>query len=119
MKKNKITVFNGCVDSHLEDLDYFENLIQKHYQKFTYGYNILSDIDIFEKISKIDCIFEDKMIKFIAKFKKKITKKDSALIDESVDSAYNCKKFNADVDVNDSILTIHISKDPNYIDTTD
>lgn len=117
MKKNKITVFNDCVDSHPEELDYFENLITKHYQKFTYGYNILQEVDLFDKISKVDCIFEDKKIRFVAKFKKNITKKDAERINDASTVAYNHKKFTADISIDGVNLEFNITKNPKYKDT--
>lgn len=119
MKKNKLTVFNGCVDSHLEDLDYFETLITKHYQKFSYGYNIINDVDLLDKIKKIDCIFENKKIKFIAIFKRNITKKDSSLIDECSHTAYNCDKYVAAISVDGPVLELHITRNSNYKDIMD
>lgn len=74
MKRNRITVFNKAVDKHLEDLSYFEDLLTKHYLKFSYGYNIIATDSVIELVDDIECVLKDKSIAFILTFSKKVTK---------------------------------------------
>jgi hypothetical protein len=111
MKQNRITVFNCVIDKRIEDCSFFEDLLDNHYHKFSYGYNIVAQENLLEKVKDIECDIYDKKLKFIITFKKSITKKIMKLIDESRESVYGSERFDADVDFSaDNIVTLRIYK---------
>lgn len=55
MIKNRIVVFNRLTDSELADCSMFEELLENHYHKFVYFYEIISESDIIENIETISC----------------------------------------------------------------
>ena len=109
MKQNRITVFNCVIDKNLEDCSFFEDLLDNHYQKFSFGYNIFAKENLIEKIKDVECEIHDKKLKFIITFKKSITKKIMKLIDESRSIAYGCEMFDTDIDYkSDDVLMLRI-----------
>jgi hypothetical protein len=59
MEKNRIQVFNKALDKHLNDLAYFEDLIENHYLKFAYVYNIISADEIIKLVDDVECVLGD------------------------------------------------------------
>jgi hypothetical protein len=110
MKQNRITVFNCVIDKRLEDCSFFEDLLDNHYQKFSFGYNIVARDNLLEKIKDIECDISDKNLKFIITFKKSITKKIMKLIEESCDNAHGSQKFIAEPDFDGEIAKLRIYK---------
>lgn len=108
MKQNRITVFNCVVDKRLEDCSFFEDLLDNHYQKFSFGYNIVARDNLLDKIKDIECDISDKNLKFIITFKKSITKKIMKLIEESSTSVYGSEKFDAESDCADNVIKLRI-----------
>ena len=109
MKQNRITVFNCVIDKRLEDCDFFEDLLDNHYYKFSYGYNIFSKDNLLEKIKDVECEIHDNKLKFIISFKKSITKKIIKIVDERRLDVYGSERFDADVDcTSDTTMVLHI-----------
>ena len=48
MVKDRIVVFNRLTDHTIADCSIFEELLENHYQKFVYFYNIIENNDIIE-----------------------------------------------------------------------
>jgi hypothetical protein len=65
MEKNRIQVFNKTLDKHLNDLAYFEDLINNHYLKFAFGYNIISADEIIKLIDDVECILGEDNLTFM------------------------------------------------------
>ena len=106
MKQNRITVFNCIIDKRIEDCDFFENLLDNHYQKFSYGYDIVAKDKLLEKIKDVECeILNDTTLKFVISFKKSVTKKIFKQICESSTCAYGSECYAVDIESNgDNIL---------------
>ena len=94
MQKNRIVVFNRVIDKKLEDCSFFEDLLENHYRKFTYGYNIIALGDLIDNIRDIECECMESELKFIISLRKKATKKFKKAFEDNIDAIYNSKKFN-------------------------
>ncbi|MBF1107113.1 MAG: hypothetical protein HXL57_01230 [Solobacterium sp.] len=56
MVKDRIVVFNRLTDHTIADCSIFEELLENHYQKFVYFYNIIENNDIIEYVDDVYCI---------------------------------------------------------------
>ena len=110
MEKNRIVVFNRITDNHLQNVEFFEDLLENHYKKFTYGYNIISSGDIIDTIDDIECECEDKQLTFLIKFEKKVTKDILVLVTAASEVVFGSQKFNANCEISGKTLTMVITK---------
>lgn len=69
-KKSMVEVFKQLTHDELTDYSLFEEILDKHYQKFKYFYHSTSDIafNITDKIKGISCYSEDNGILIEIKF---------------------------------------------------
>lgn len=110
MKKNRIVVFNRLVDNKLQDLEFFETLLQDHYRKFTYGYCILANNDVIEKVQDIECECKKHELDFLVKFEENITKDLLKIIEEDSAIAFGCEKFDVELEAKKKNLVMKITK---------
>ena len=109
MKENRITVFNCVVDKHLEDCSYFEEFLDNHYRKFSYGYNIIAKDKLLDKIQDVECEMHSNELKFIITFKKSISNKILKSINERMGVVYGAELFDASTEnTSDNTLVIDI-----------
>jgi hypothetical protein len=110
MKQNRITVFNCVVDKRIEDCEFFEDLLDNHYRKFSFGYNIIARENLLEKVKDVECDILENDLKFIITFKKSITKKIMKLIEEGCENAYGAHKFSVEITKDDDTIKLRIYK---------
>ena len=110
MQKNRIVVFNRIIDNKIEDCSFFERFLENHYNKFTYGYNIITLNDLIDDIKDVECEIIDSNILFNIVSRKKITKKFIKLIESNFLIAYGHEKHDIEIsDVNEKNISFIIS----------
>jgi len=70
MLNDIISVFNQLTRSELADCSLFENIINRHYEKFKYFYSIIDNINL-KSIIDIDCQEESTKLNIYISFKTK------------------------------------------------
>ena len=110
MEKNRIVVFNRITDNRLQDVEFFEDLLENHYRKFTFGYNNISSADVLDSIDDIECECGDKILTFLIKFEKKVTKEELEKIRAESDVVFGSQKFDAECTISGKTLTMVITK---------
>jgi hypothetical protein len=110
VQKNRIVVFNRITDNRLQDVEFFEDLLENHYQKFTYGYNMIAENDILDQVDDIECECGKHKLTFLVKFTKKVTKTVLEQINGSAETVFGSQKFDALTSIDGKTLTIEITK---------
>jgi hypothetical protein len=109
MKKNRIQVFNKALDKHLNDLAYFEDLINNHYLKFAYGYNIISADEIIKLVEDVECVLSESLT-FILTTSKNFGDDLIHILKCQSSCAWDHDTYSADISSDGNKVTIVISK---------
>lgn len=104
---NRIVIFNQLTSSELADCNLFEDIINDHYLKFNFFYDILSCIDM-GTISEIFCIQKENSLHFT------VRPLENNILNNIIESINTCehtnnhKYFNVNTSIKNTELLIII-----------
>ena len=111
VKKDRIEIFNHVINNQIEPCAFFEDIMDNHYRKFVYGYNIIAFDDIIEDITHIECECKANSLLFIITMNKKSSvKKAAELFSETSKTAYGCTNYMIEISLDDKIIEMTIKR---------
>lgn len=108
MEKDRIQVFNKALDKHLDDITYFEDLINNHYLEFAFGYNIISADDVMELIDDVECVLEP--MTFVIITSEELGEDLIQLLKQQASSAWDHITYAAEIEKDGNKVSILITK---------
>ena len=110
MRKNRITVFNRLIENRLRDCSFFEDLLENHYRKFSYGYEVIARNNLIEMVNDVECDCYKHHLKFVIKFDKKLSQETIDMLHTNIAEAYDSCRYETELDISDEVVTLDIRK---------
>ena len=110
MRKNRITVFNRLIENRLRDCSFFEDLLENHYRKFSYGYEVIARNNLIEMVDDVECDCYKHHLKFTIKFNKPLSKDSIDILECNISEAYGACRYETELELSNEIVTLDIRK---------
>ena len=111
MKKDRIVIFNHVINNQIEPCTFFEDIMDNHYRKFVYGYNIIAFDDIIEDITDIECECKANSLLFIVTMTNKSSaRKAIELFLEVSKNVYGSGSYMIEISSDEKIIEMTIKR---------